>query len=182
MKLIFVRHGETEWNRKGILQGSRDLPLNEAGLAQAHQTASLLTASRIDRVVSSPLLRARQTAQVIAGGRGLAVETDERICERYFGAKEGKPMVRGEFNTWWAPGSPGKDGMEPADQFYKRVFSCLDDLRSRYQNETVLMTAHGGVSIAVHCYYRGFPEDVRELAQFAPNAAAIEYEQPLLHD
>ena len=177
MKLIFVRHGETDWNQKKILQGSVDIPLNKAGFAQAQLTAQALAHRHVDAIISSPLLRAVQTAQVLARTLHAQVQTDDRIRERSFGQKEGKPMVREEFNRWWVPGTPGEHNMEPADVFYARVFACLNELRHRYENESVLMVAHGGVSIAVQCYYKGFPESEAELARFTPNGRAIEFEQ-----
>ena len=82
MKVTFVRHGETDWNSQGKQQGKADIPLNEKGLQQAQKTAELLSNMEFDHVYCSPLMRARQTAQVICEGRKVPITYDERISER----------------------------------------------------------------------------------------------------
>ena len=89
MVIYLVRHGETHWNHLGKIQGQSDISLNEAGIRMAQAAAERLKDVSFDRVFSSPLLRARQTAEILADGRGVAVETDERLKEMSFGCEEG---------------------------------------------------------------------------------------------
>ncbi len=90
-RLYLVRHGETDWNAEGRLLSFTDAPLNARGVAQAAALASALAAVRWDRAVSSPLVRARRTAEVVlAASRGApSLEVDERLREMDFGPYEG---------------------------------------------------------------------------------------------
>ncbi|HEX7834200.1 MAG TPA: histidine phosphatase family protein, partial [Pseudolysinimonas sp.] len=87
----FIRHGQTDWNRDDRLQGSTDIPLNDAGRAQAHEAAELLRSGDWEAVVSSPLVRARETAQIIADQ--LRIELGPaypELVERDYGSLEGE--------------------------------------------------------------------------------------------
>ncbi|HEX6910165.1 MAG TPA: histidine phosphatase family protein, partial [Longimicrobium sp.] len=87
--LYLVRHGETAWNRTGRLQGSRDLPLNEAGRRQAAALAEHFRARSISAAYSSPLRRARETAGAILAGRDVPVQVLPDLAEMRCGAWEG---------------------------------------------------------------------------------------------
>ena len=102
--LVLVRHGRTDVNARGLLQGRMDLPLDEVGLVQAAEVAKALAAP--DRVISSPLLRARETAEAF----GLPVEIDERWIELDYGELDGLPVAsvgsrsgRSGGPTWGSP-------------------------------------------------------------------------------
>jgi probable phosphoglycerate mutase len=80
MKRAFlVRHGETDWNREGRFQGKRDIPLNDLGNMQARAAAEALLSASVDRVVSSPLSRAAQTARTTASLLGMGLETHQGL-------------------------------------------------------------------------------------------------------
>lgn len=89
MIIYLMRHGETEWNRAGRLQGQSDIPLDEFGIELAEKTAEGLKDVCFDAVFSSPLQRALETARIVTGNRKVKVETDERLKEIHFGAGEG---------------------------------------------------------------------------------------------
>ncbi|MBD5634335.1 MAG: histidine phosphatase family protein, partial [Candidatus Eremiobacteraeota bacterium] len=84
-----VRHGRTAWNATGRFQGHTDVPLDEEGRSQARGVARLLEAERFDVAVSSDLVRARETAEIVLGGGPPPVESDPRWREMRFGAWEG---------------------------------------------------------------------------------------------
>ncbi len=92
MAFWFLRHGETDWNAAGLSQGNVDVPLNAAGLAQAHAAAALLRNRGIATIVSSPFSRARDTAEIAGAALGLPVALDEGLKEVSFGVQEGQPM------------------------------------------------------------------------------------------
>ena len=104
----FMRHGETDLNRQGRMQGQSDYPLNDTGRAQARQAGARFAERglRFDRVISSPLVRARQTARRILGDSSLPVETDMRLSEQNFGIFEGltyheiESAYPGELGMW----------------------------------------------------------------------------------
>lgn len=87
-----LRHGATDWNREGLFQGRTDNPLNEDGLRQAHAAADLLRDVRISRIVTSPLVRAARTAEIIAAAISVPLAIDDGIIEFDFGSLEGLPV------------------------------------------------------------------------------------------
>ena len=89
MKLLVVRHGRTDWNDLGKVQGLADIKLNKEGINQAYQTKEKLKDYDIDLIISSPLTRTRQTAEIINEGRNIKTIYDDRIIERDYGEYEG---------------------------------------------------------------------------------------------
>ncbi len=89
-QLFLVRHGETDWNNLRMLQGATDIPLNATGRMQAEVIRDILRVRAIDRVVSSPLKRAHETAEIIAQPYGLKVEIENGLIERSYGEFEGR--------------------------------------------------------------------------------------------
>ena len=89
--IYLVRHGRTDWNDKKLVQGHIDIPLNLEGQATAKELAIELNNIEFDKVYSSDLLRAKQTAEIIALEHQLEVETTEVLRERNFGSFQGKP-------------------------------------------------------------------------------------------
>lgn len=87
-----LRHGATDWNRQGLFQGRTDNPLNEDGLRQAHEAATMLRDAGISRVVASPLVRAAKTAEIIADTIAVPLAIDAGIIEFDFGSLEGLPV------------------------------------------------------------------------------------------
>ena len=90
MHIYLMRHGQTDWNIVHRMQGRSDIPLNATGLKQAKTAAHGMDKLPIDRILTSPLRRARQTAQAVAVGRGIPVLVEEGIVEMAFGALEGQ--------------------------------------------------------------------------------------------
>ena len=98
--LILVRHGRTAANASGLLQGRADHPLDEVGWLQVERVAEALAGSRVTRVVTSPLLRARDTAHAVAARHGIAVIEDERFIELDYGTFDGLPIDAVDRDTW----------------------------------------------------------------------------------
>ena len=97
MKLYIIRHGETPWNAEGRLQGQTDIPLNENGIRLAKITGEALKDVPFDFAISSPLKRARQTAELVLAGRQIPVLEDARIEELSFGSWEGLGCRKANF-------------------------------------------------------------------------------------
>lgn len=164
--IYFVRHGATDWNdnldENGKVcpkcQGRVDLPLNQHGIEQAKQTAQLLNNVNFSKVVCSPLLRARQTCDIIYKG-STPIEIDERVVERDFGEFEGLMRSEFDFAGFWDANSKQKyKKAESIAQVQKRVFALLDELK-RKPNDDVLIVSHGGVGLIVLSYFFGVPAD-----------------------
>jgi len=142
MNICLVRHGETDWNRAGRLQGREDIPLNHTGLRQAEAAACYLAKEPWAAMIASPLLRAKQTAQIIADALGSgAVTTNVRFIERDYGKASG--LIEEQRARRFPNGR--YEGMEPWDALYKRVWDGLRLVTEQYRDQNVIIVSHGGV-------------------------------------
>jgi broad specificity phosphatase PhoE len=137
----FLRHGETDWNAQNLSQGSVDVPLNETGLAQARSAALLLRNRGIISIVSSPLSRAKVTADIAGKQLGLPVEVDPELREVAFGVQEGKPMS--EWFTAWVAGALTPAGAESFPDLTRRAVGAIN--RAIRRPPVVLVVAHGAL-------------------------------------
>ena len=136
-----VRHGQTDWNAQRRLQGSTDIPLNEVGRGQARDAVAALSGYEWDTVVSSPLSRAAETADVIAAGLGLSVARRlPGLIERGYGKAEGL-QAGPELDAVRIPG--GFEGAESEESTAARGLGALEDLAEEFRGRRVLVVAHG---------------------------------------
>ena len=175
MNIFVVRHGQTEWNVMKKMQGSADIELNEKGLSQASDTADMLRDSAFDIIFCSPLKRAKQTAEIINDDRGLNIIFDERLRERNYGEFEGTSKSSFDYNEFWSYQKNMKyEKAENVQDFFRRIYSFLDDITSKEYNN-ILIVCHAGVEKAIECYFKGLmPDD--EIGPFLPdNASVLKY-------
>ncbi|GGM36485.1 putative phosphatase PhoE [Paraliobacillus quinghaiensis] len=139
--ICLVRHGETDWNLQGKIQGSTDIPLNETGIKQAEACSSYFEGSDWDIIVSSPMKRAKQTAEII--NQKLQVDVVERHAfkERGFGDAEGLTL---EERLRLFPNHEYPN-QELKQDFIKRVMGGMEEINQRFPNKKVLVVAHGAV-------------------------------------
>ena len=136
-----VRHGQTDWNAQRRLQGSTDIPLNDVGRGQARDAVAVLSGYEWDAVVSSPLSRAAETADLIAAGLGLSVNRRvPELAERSFGPAEGL-QAGDELDALRIPG--GFRGAEDEDAAAGRGLAALEALAEEFHGRRVLVVAHG---------------------------------------
>lgn len=176
MNLYVIRHGQTEWNVLKKMQGSVDIPLNEKGLEQARIAKENLHGIEIDMIFCSPLIRARQTADIINTDRKLNIIIDDRLKERNYGEFEGINKQEFDYNAFWAYSKDLKyEKAESVSNFFKRIYDFLDEIKSMYSNKNILIVAHAGVLKAIECYVNGMMRD-EEIGPFLPdNANAQKY-------
>jgi broad specificity phosphatase PhoE len=144
--LYIIRHGKTEMNAKMLMQGRSDHPLNEAGIAQAEEAAERFAEMgvRIDKVYTSPLVRALQTAKKIAPDAELTV--DERLIEMDYGPYEGidlmnpAPEVIDFFMDF--VNVPAPEGMEPLPAIVKRLGNFLEEIAMEAESKNILISTH----------------------------------------
>lgn len=146
---LCLRHGATDWNRQGRFQGRTDNPLNDDGTAQAHAAAEKLRAVELGHVVSSPLLRAVQTAEIIANVASKTVSLDQGLIELDFGSFEGK-AVRELMMQHGASSAQGLVDMLPADSepwadVAKRALWSVGQWLDRHQQDEILFVCHDAV-------------------------------------
>lgn len=138
-----IRHGQTDWNAQRRLQGATDIPLNDVGRGQARDAVDVVSGYEWDAIVSSPLSRAAETADVIAAGLGLTVARRlSELSERSFGPAEG--LQDGpELDALRIEG--GFRGAESEDKAASRGLSALEALAEEFRGGRVLVVAHGSL-------------------------------------
>ena len=166
MRLYIIRHGETEWNKIKRLQGQTDIPLAEEGIRLARETGIGMKGLPIDLVISSPLTRAVQTAQLLAEGRDIPILTDRRIIEISFGEWEGECIFDSEvlptdfrdlfyndpLHCICPPGGETFDAVRRrTGEFYRSLLEKED-----YADKNILISTHGAAS---RCLLTQFYED-----------------------
>ena len=166
-RFILIRHGQTEWNRGAErFRGHADLPLNETGLAQAQKVAARLASEKIAAVYSSPLQRARQTAQPLADALHLDIQKHDGLLDIDFGALEGMTVdeARQAFpeviDKWLT--APGHVKFPKGDSFKTmrtRIEAMLDELAAKHADETVALSSHKVVCGALLCCVLGLDGD-----------------------
>lgn len=149
--ILLVRHGETDWNADGRIQGQTNSPLNERGRAQARALADELAGDRdsIAAVYSSDLDRARETAEILAARLDLPVVVDPALRERNFGSWEGLMLDELEERwpgAWarWRNGNEGEGDVEDHMALARRVRDAIHRLAAAHPGERILVVAHGG--------------------------------------
>ncbi len=164
MKLILVRHGETESNRLGRIQGINDSPLNETGRVQADAAARALLSDMPFVLYSSPLRRALQTARIIASRAGTRPVEIEDLIEMDVGEFEGLsgPQLRERFpdvmRMWDEdPASTVMPGGESLRDVRERAWSTVKSLAERHHSETVVAVTHNFTIHAIVCTALGMP-------------------------
>ena len=182
--LLFIRHGQTDWNVAGILQGQKDIPLNDTGRLQAQEVAKKLLGIPVDIIYSSPLCRAMETARIVASAIHYQKPIEGLDClkERGFGLFEGQnlsdPSLR---EALWAHNSPynavnNAKGVEPIHALYDRVDSCLNNLCKLNAGKTLLLVSHGVVGAALRLHFESVPQGFCHEQLIPDNAEILRYQ------
>lgn len=162
IRLILVRHGETDWNIQQRYQGHSDTKLNQTGINQAKNLACELASEKLDAIYSSDLTRAMQTAAIINDGRNLPIHKLQELRECSFGIWEGKTFREMEQHfpeeVARIKGDPVKQiraGGESRDQLSTRIGQAMQQIIDSHQNQSVLVVAHGGALAVAMEYITG---------------------------
>jgi len=184
--IYLIRHGETDWNAKRIVQGQSDNPLNKTGELQARELAKRLKNIHFDAIFSSDLLRARRTAEIIAQEKKLAVQTTKLLRERAFGKLEGKPA---EMLIVWRKAI--KEGIEKLTEEEKkmlikedpqiesdeslmsRFLTFLREVAVGYAGKKILLVTHGGIMRVFLVRICFFQNESQSYQYFISNTACV---------
>ncbi len=170
-QILFIRHGETPWNRIKRIQGHIDIPLADTGLEQAQRLAERFVreardGARLDAIYSSDLLRARQTAQPVADALGLPLALREGLRERAYGVFQGHDSAEVEARfpdayAAWQTRDPGfePEGGESQRAFYHRVLHAIEPIVAAHPGGRIACVAHGGVLDCVYRFANGLALD-----------------------
>ncbi len=163
-RVVLIRHGRTAWNDQGRLMGRADIPLDEVGHAQARELVEIVRAMDPARLVSSPLIRARSTAEPLARATGLPIEEDDRWIEVDVGELEGLTWAAVEqlYPEFGArlrhePGDTARPGGESDAQLQERSVAALEDCMRSNPGECVVVVSHGGTIRATLAWVLGVP-------------------------
>ena len=177
--LLLVRHGETDWNRANRFQGRADQPLNEAGRGQARELAERLRGEPVSALYTSPLRRARETAEILAERFDFQVQSLDALLEIDVGAWEGLTIdeVRARYSDRadedWRSG--WEDG-ETHDELSRRVVPALVDLGAKHDGGHVLAVTHAGpLRAAIAASLRLSYDDARPLVGPLANCAVFRF-------
>lgn len=174
MKLYLVRHGQCESNSIGRYNYSYE-DINEVGVKQAMDLRDVISNIDYDIVISSPLLRALHTAEII-NAKDRKIITDDRLAERHHGNLEGKSLNITDRDNHWNYYSDIRFGTEESIiDLCNRVKEFLDELKTK-DYKSVLIVSHSGVSKAFYVYFNGVPKDGKLLKLGLKNTEIKEYE------
>lgn len=174
--LFLIRHGETDWNVEGRYQGQADPPLNERGLLQARELAERLDSIGLDILYTSPLQRAKQTAQVLADRLKIPYFEEQRLMEIHQG--DWQTRLRGEieriypelFLRWetdpWVATPPGGEHLA---QVQERVTVAITEILARHPKQRVGIVAHRIPIALLKVHYQGMDPDIVRTLRL-PNA------------
>lgn len=183
MHLTLIRHGETPSNHNLIRMGQRiDDPLDKKGIDQALLIAEKLSAYSFDAIYSSPLLRAKETAEIVSTQHHLPIQYDDRLMERDIGSLSGSaaniheraiidtlPPAFREFDYDFRP-----IGGESIENVVNRFSSFVSEILKKHQNDHVLLVTHGGI---IQVAYLLFDKDhTKILMQDVKNLSVHEFE------
>ncbi len=167
MNLYVVRHGQTDWNIQGVIQGLSDIELNDVGIQQANIVAEGLKDINFEAIYVSPLKRTVSTANSINKYHNLEIITDNRIIERCFGNFEGTRNLFNDtkYEYWDYDKNLDINNVESISTLFERVYSFLHDLSTKYQNQdcNILVVTHGGTCIAINAIINNITKDLFDL-------------------
>lgn len=164
MKIYITRHGETEWNREGKMQGWEDSKLTQKGIENARLLGERLKEVDFDCIYCSPLGRAVETAEHIRGDRDIRIVLNESLKEMHFGLWEGmmhseiKEMFPEQYQSFWESPhlyEPIKGECYP--DFIRRVRLGFYDITENSKDENILIVTHAGVKKAIYSIFKNIP-------------------------
>lgn len=150
----FVRHGQTVWNVENKICGATDSPLTEHGHTQAIELGKEILSQglKIDEIIYSPLIRAKDTAIHISEITGVPAREEPRLIEQNFGKWESTPRNGREFKKEKENFATSYEGGESMLKLCQRIYNLIDDIKSE-PDKVYLLVAHNGISRAVQSYF-----------------------------
>jgi len=174
--LLLIRHGQTEWNLLGKYTGQTDIPLNEAGRQEALLLAEKLKRNPPDVIISSDLIRAKETAEIVAAPLKLPVQTDANLREIHQGVWEGMDFsdIKAKFAEEFAARAKNPLEVAPPDgetvgQVQERVLTAVANIIQAHPDKRIAIVAHGLVLALIKGHYRNYPQQNKIVTNFVNN-------------
>jgi len=179
MRIFLIRHAETAWNSEGKYQGIIDVPLSDKGRREAERVAERLRHEDVKAVYSSHLIRARETAEIIARRHSLPVKVIPEIGEINFGDWEGltaseikEKFGEDAYRVWLEdPEKAEISGGDRLPEFAERVVKGFKEVVAAHPEDTVVMVTHGGALMVLGCHING--EDLSCFRRYYHQNASI---------
>ncbi len=175
--LYFTRHGQTVWNVENKICGATDIPLTEQGHKQAELLGKRILEEglQIDEILSSPLVRAYDTAKHVSEITGIPMRIEPRLKEQNFGKYESTPRNGTEFAEMKSHFICHFQNGETMLHLAQRIYNLLDEIREEQGSKTYLLVAHNGIARVVHSYFNDMENE--EFARFGiDNCDILKYE------
>lgn len=150
MKITFIRHGETEYNRQKRIQGKSNIMLNDVGRRMVHHLKDKIKEEHYDICFTSPLISAMETAMILVGDR-VEIVRDSRLIERNLGNIEGKTIEYYDPKKYWDYSlNCGDEGVEKIKDLFQRCEEFITFLEKNYENKSILIVSHGATIRVFH--------------------------------
>lgn len=182
MKLYIIRHGQTDWNVAGKIQGRQDIPLNDAGRRQAQALASGMKLRPVTAIYSSPQLRAMETAEAVAALQGVAIRSLPQLVEIGYGQWEGRTAEdilttdRELYESWWQhPATVAPPGGETLNQVDERCRQAWSVIRDNMTGDTAVVSHGGTLAHFIVHLLEGQPE-AQEIVVGNSSITTIDYD------
>ncbi len=175
MRLIITRHGETQDNKDRILTGHLHGSLTDLGVEQARKVANRLKEERIDHIFSSPLRRAKDTAEEIRKfHKEKPFELRDELRELNMGGFQGKPAPKGLEEDRWIKGFFKEKGGEEYEELVIRAKGFLDEINPKFKGKNVLVVAHNGINLALMVALLNKPwEHIKEMGRIGNTSITV---------
>ena len=161
-KLYLIRHGETDYNNALRFQGQTDIPLNQKGIEQAEKAADFFRDIPLQAIYTSTLIRAKTTAEIIAGVKGMDVQETDALREMSFGIWENMNStdIQKKYAKEWKDffASPARTTIPQGESMLdvqKRAYPTVQEILDRYPEGDVAFVAHGGIIRVLMCTMLG---------------------------
>ena len=182
MKLYIIRHGQTDWNVQGRIQGRQDIPLNAAGRSQAEMLAKGMEKRPVTAIYSSPQIRAMETAETLARAQGVTVIPVPELAEIGYGDWEGRTASdilakeRKLYEEWWQhPATVAPPGGETLNQVDARCKKAWERIKGEMKGDTAV-AAHGGTLAHFIVHLLEGQPDAAEILVGNASITTIEYD------
>lgn len=176
IKLYVVRHGKTDWNKNSLMQGRIDIELCEEGINDAIELSKIIDIDKIDICFSSPLKRAKTTAEILVNNK-LDIIYDDLLNERSFGNYEGMSfdidLIK---RSWEYDLDYSENKVEPMSSCLKRAKEFINKIKKEYPNKNILVVSHAGFIKALHFNIVGYDKNTDFLSFIPKNTTIYEYE------
>ena len=172
MIMYMVRHGCTDWNDKGLMQGCTDISINNTGVKQANEAKEKLKDINFDICISSPLNRTLQTSKIIIEDK-CEIICDDLLLERGMGNFEGKYHEQyAKLNYWDYDLNNDSNGVESVKNILSRTKKFLDKIKKQYPNKIILIVSHAATIRAIHYNIIGYDNKTNFL-DFKPQTGEV---------